>query len=151
MHIDLFYYTDKAYDGSRWCVVFTDDYSRRHFVGFYEDKDDLFIRFQEFYALMDSSFGKLGKVRLDNELPSYGRFQRFCGNKGIAIEASAPYMHQQNGVAERANAIILTVARCLRIDAHLLDKLWSECVRAAVYIIDQLPKLLIGGRSAFKA
>src|SRR4051794_32941623 len=46
----------------------------------------------------------------------------------------APYTPKQNGMAERANCIIIEMARTLVSEANLDFKYWGEAVCTAIYL-----------------
>jgi transposase InsO family protein len=98
-------------------------------------KDECFIRFNEFKALVETqSEHKIKAFRSDNggEFMSKA-FLKFLVDPGIAKKTSTPYRPQQNGVAEHANLTIVEMARSM-IHAQKLDKLfWAEAVVNAVY------------------
>ena len=50
----------------------------------------------------------------------------------------APYMPQQNGVVERRNRTVVTMARSLLKDMNMPGNLWGEPVRHAVYLLNRV-------------
>jgi len=44
---------------------------------------------------------------------------KFCQRNGIIHETTLPYLSQQNGIAERAIAIIFEMVRCMLHSASL--------------------------------
>ncbi|BBN67220.1 transposable element gene [Prunus dulcis] len=60
-------------------------------------------------------------------------FSKFCCEKGIKHEFSAPITPQQNGVAERKNRVLLDMARVLLKSANLTDHFWAEAISTACY------------------
>lgn len=57
---------------------------------------------------------------------------------GIRHETSAPYVHQQNGMAERSIRTINDHARTLRLAAKLPYCLWDEMANTAVYLLNRV-------------
>ena len=91
--------------GSRYFLLFTDDYSRMSWVYFLENKSEAFDRFRKFKALVERRSGLLIKtLRTDRggEFISID-FNVFCEENRICRELTAPYTPEQNGVAERKN------------------------------------------------
>jgi transposase InsO family protein len=77
-------------------VTFIDDYSRRTWIFFMKTKDEIFIRFREFKALVENQTGKKIKVlRLDNggEYTS-NDFRDFFKEAGIKRELIVPFNPQ---------------------------------------------------------
>ena len=50
-----------------------------------------------------------------------------------------PGTPQQNGVAERRNRTLLDMVRCMLSHSSLLDFLWGDTIKTAVYILNQVP------------
>jgi hypothetical protein len=59
---------------------------------------------------------------------------------GITIEPSPSNTQDLNGTAERTGGIIIAVARCMWLQASLPHTLWSEVIKAAVYLHNRTPK-----------
>lgn len=74
-------------------------------------------------------------LRSDNggEYVKYN-FQKYLKENGICHQTTDPYSPQQNGVAERANRMIMEKVRCMLQDAGLDKQYWAEAVNTAVYI-----------------
>ena len=62
------------------------------------------------------------------------KWAEFCAAEGITHEFTAPYTHQQVGVAERGHRTILERARCMLKDAGLPGEFWVEAVSTACYL-----------------
>jgi transposase InsO family protein len=109
--------------GAKYFVTFIDDFSRKVWLYVLKTKDECFIRFKEFKTLVKTqSEHKIKAFRSDNggEFMSKA-FMKFLVDHDIAKETSTPYRPQQNGVAERANRIIVEMVRNM-IHAQKLDK-----------------------------
>ena len=79
--------------GSRYFLLFTDDYSRMSWVYFLENKSEAFERFKKFKALVERKSGLLIKtLRIDRggEFVSID-FNAFCEENGICRELTTPY------------------------------------------------------------
>ncbi|XP_052724120.1 uncharacterized protein LOC128193958 [Vigna angularis] len=64
---------------------------------------------------------------------------KFCTDKGIVHEVTAPYTPQHNGLAERRNRMILDMTRCMLKAKKLSHCLWGEVVSTAVYLLNRSP------------
>jgi transposase InsO family protein len=87
--------------GYVYYVSFIDDYSRKTWIFFLKNKDEVFSKFKEFKALVENlSERKIKVLRFDNggEFTS-GEFKEFCREAEIKRELSTPYSPQRNGVA----------------------------------------------------
>ena len=58
----------------------------------------------------------------------------YCKAHGITYEKTIPDSPPQNGVAERTNLTVATMARAMLIDANLSDYFWLFATQAAVHI-----------------
>ena len=77
------------------------------------------------------------------------RLSTFLKTKGIVHEVTPPYSHESNGVAERFNRTIMTMARAMLVG---LDKrLWAEAVHTAVYIKNRLPHSRLKDQTPYEA
>jgi len=59
---------------------------------------------------------------------------KFCQRNGIIHETTLPYLSQQNGIAERAIAIIFEMVRCMLHSASLSLRYWREAFLYATHI-----------------
>ncbi|KAI3776037.1 hypothetical protein L1987_45797 [Smallanthus sonchifolius] len=62
----------------------------------------------------------------------------FCLQKGIHHEFSAPYVPQQNGVAERKNRTLVETARTMLADSKLLVTFLAEAVNTACHVLNRV-------------
>lgn len=83
---------------------------------------------------------KISIIRLDNAKEFIaGDFKAYCDSEGILLEVIVPDASPQNGVAERSNALLASMARAMLIDANMKDWFWPLAVQAATHIINRLP------------
>ena len=99
--------SSNSLSGYAYYVSFIDDFSRKTWIYFMKNKDEVFSKFKEFKALIKNhTEKKIKTIRSDNggEFTS-NEFKELCKEAGIKRELSTPYNPQQNGVAERKNRI----------------------------------------------
>jgi len=99
-------------------MTFTDDFSRKTWIYFLKKKDEAFMWFCTFKALVENMTGKKIKIlRTDNgtEYES-NEFKDFCREAGIKRETTTAYTPEQNGVAERKNRTIVEAAHAMLCD-----------------------------------
>ena len=106
IHSDV-YGPINSLSGYAYYVSFIDDFSRKTWIYFMKNKDEVFSKFKEFKALIKNhTEKKIKTIRSDNggEFTS-NEFKELCKEAGIKREFSTPYNPQQNGVVERKNRI----------------------------------------------
>lgn len=141
-----------AWDGSKYFVTFTDDFSRATMVYCIERKSDVLDRFKEFVAAAEALHGsKVAKLKADNggEYISH-EFKNFCRIKGIQLNYTVPYNPQMNSVSERLNRTLVERARTMLLAANIEWKFWSEAVLVACYLKNRSPTRAVGKQFADK-
>ena len=90
-----------------------DDYSRYTWVFFLHDKSEVASCFKKFVKRAQNEFEmKLKKIRSDNGKEfDNTNIEAYCDEVGIKHEVSATYTPQQNGVVERKNQTLITLAK----------------------------------------
>jgi transposase InsO family protein len=106
LHMDLF--DPIAYisiDGSKYCLVIVDDYSRFTLVFFLQEKSQTQETLKEFLRRAQNEFRLwIKKIRSNNGTEfKNSQIEGFLEEEGIKHEFSSPYTPQQNGVVERKN------------------------------------------------
>ena len=69
---------------------------------------------------------------------------------GIKTHTSVPYMHQQNGCAERLNWMLMEKAQALRLDACLPQNWWEFAVEHVVHLYNRTPVRCLAWCTPFK-
>jgi transposase InsO family protein len=116
LHKDLF--GPIAYisiDGSKYCLVIVDDYSRFTWVFFLQEKSQTQETLKRFLRRAQNEFGlRIKKIRSDNGTEfKNSQIEGFLEEEGIKHGFSYPYTPQQNGVAERKNRTLLDMAKTM--------------------------------------
>lgn len=122
-------------------ISFVDDFSRKVWVYFLKSKNEAFVKFEEWLALVENQSGRnLKALRTDNGLEYCNKtFDDYCKKKGIIRHKTCPYTPQQNGVAERLNRTILEKVRSLLSETGLGEEFWAEASSTVVYMINRTP------------
>jgi len=141
-----------SYGGARYFLTFIDDMSRYSFVYTIKSKEEVFERFKEFKAMVETQTSlKIKAIRSDNGTEFVNRtFDKFLKECGITRQLSVPYTPQQNGVAERFNRTIEEMARCMLQEAEVNEPLWAEAVKTAVYIRNRCPSKSLNDTTPFE-
>ena len=61
------------------------------------------------------------------------KIEEWCDEEGIKHEFSATYTPQQNGVVERKNKTLITLARAMLDDYGTSEKFWAEAINTACH------------------
>lgn len=125
-------------------LLFTDDYSRHRWVACLSNKGQAFIAIQRFFSAVTAQHqAVIAELHMDNGLEFGGnQLNDFLSTYGCRAVKSAPYHHEQNGIAERSIGVITQKARAMLLDAHLPKQLWPEAIVAAVYIANRSPTMV---------
>ena len=130
---------------------------RYTWVHLLEDKTEVAHVFSKFAKRAQNEFDTtLVRMRSDNG----GEFdntniEAYCDEVGIKHEFSATYTPQQNGVVERKNRTLITLARSMLDEYGTSEKFWAKAINTACYasnrlyphrLLDKTPYELLNGR-----
>jgi transposase InsO family protein len=140
-------------NGSKYYIVFIDDYTRMCWIYFMKFKSEVAHIFWKFKAWIETqSKCKLQVIRSDNGTEyTCEQFNKFCEDAGIEHQLTAPYSPQQDGTAERKNRTIMEMARCLLHEKELPKKFWAEAANTAVFLLNRLPTKALQKKTPFEA
>lgn len=130
-----------SFGGSRYILLFIDDYTRKTHVYFLKNKSQTFDKFREYKAEVENETNKTIKCLRSDGGGEYcnKKFTLFLKSAGIKHQQTVPYTPEQNGVAERANRTIIEKGRALLSEADLNKKYWAEAVSTVVYLKNRSP------------
>lgn len=60
--------------------------------------------------------------------------KELCDQRGITIKYAAPYLHEENGLAERGWKTLATTKDSLLIDSGLPNDFWAEAMENSNYL-----------------
>ena len=89
--------SSSSLSGYVYYVSFIDEFSRKAWIYFMKNKDEVFSKFKEFKALIENYTEKKIKIFLsdnDREFTS-NKFKELCRDSGIKRELTTPYNPQQ--------------------------------------------------------
>nr|GEV46704.1 retrovirus-related Pol polyprotein from transposon TNT 1-94 [Tanacetum cinerariifolium] len=111
-------------------MLFIDDYSRKTWVYFLNEKSQAFEAFKKFKPIVEKEKGlKIKSMRSDRGGEFLSKeFKIFCEDNGIRRFLTAPYSPQQNGVVERKNRTILNMVRSMLKSKKMPKEFWDEAV-----------------------
>jgi len=133
--------TPESHSKKRYVITFIDDYSRKMWSYFLQEKSEAFDAFKRFKSLVEKASGdKILCLCTDRggEFTS-SEFNEYCSTHGITRQLIAAYSPQQNGVAERRNRTLMNMVRCMLIARDVPKQYWPEAVNLATHILNRCP------------
>ena len=114
-----------------------------------KNKDEVFIKFKEFKALIENHTEKKIKIFLSENGREFtsNEFKKLCKDSGIKRDLTTPYNPQQNGVTERKNRMIMEAARTMLHDQDLPMHLCAETARTTVYVQNRTPHIVLKNKT----
>ena len=102
--------------GKSYLITFIDDFLRKTWIYFLQEKSEAFTAFKFFKARVENEAGKNIKTLHIDRGGEYcsNIFENFCVEHGLRRELTIAYTSQQNGASERKNRTILNMVRSLR-------------------------------------
>jgi transposase InsO family protein len=109
-------------------------------VFFLHDKTKVVACFKQFAKRAQNEFKvKLKKIRSDNVKEfDNTNIEAYCDEVGIKHEVSVTYTPQQNGVVERKNRTLITLARTMLDEYNTPEALWAEAMNITCYASNRL-------------
>lgn len=125
--------------GSRYFVLFKDDYSHYRTIFFIKAKSEVKHIVDKYLksVKMDTNFD-VKVMRSDNGTEFVNvDVSKILEEKGIRHQRTVPYSPEQNGSAEREMRTIVEAARTMIHAKNLPIKLWAEATNTAVYLLNR--------------
>ena len=116
--------------GSRYFVVFIDDYSRYSWIFPMKSHSEILPIYNNFSKIVETQFSKLIKTFHSDNALKYTQyvFQALLHSYGTVHHLTCPGTSQQNGRAERKLRHILDTIRALLLSAKVSAPFWGEAV-----------------------
>jgi transposase InsO family protein len=143
---------NESLNGSKYFLLFVDDYSRYCWVYFLKSKSDVFAEFVKFKAAVELQTGNRLKILRSNNEGEYTsrQFEAYLVKEGIKHQLTVPYTPQQNGVSERRNRILMEMARCLLYEKKMPLKFWAEAVNTTSYLLNRMTTKVLGDKTPYE-
>ncbi|EGU71915.1 hypothetical protein FOXB_17576, partial [Fusarium oxysporum f. sp. conglutinans Fo5176] len=133
-------FPDTAYDGSRYWVVFVDDFTRMGWAYAVKEKSEFTRRFKHLLDTYERPERRCHYLHVDQGGENRSdQLCTLCDNKGITIYYTATDQHEQNGIAEAFNRVLQEMVTPTLERSNLPRKLWPYILYAAVYIRNRSP------------
>ena len=142
VHADLWGpHNPPSQSGSTYAAILMCEHTRKTWTLYLRGKDDFADAFQAWLPRVGAESGCSMKVlRVDGggEFIST-KFRSFCEEKVIPIKYAAPYVHEENGLAERGWRTIVTMKDSMLFDSRLPNGFWADAMETANYLRNKLP------------
>lgn len=128
-----------SFGGSKYFVLFKDDYSNYRTVYFIQKKSEVAQLVEKYVRNVKSSTSyTVAAIRTDNGLEYINNYVKtFTDNHGIQHQRTVPHTPEQNGRAERDMRTVVEAARSMIHSKNLSLKYWAEAVNTAVYVLNR--------------
>lgn len=143
---------ERSIGGSRYFVLFKDDYSHYRTIFFIKEKSEVKRVLDRYLksVKMNTNF-EVKVMRSDNGTEFVNvDVTKILEENGIRHQRTVPYSPEQNGSAEREMRTIVEAARTMIHAKNLPIKLWAEATNTAVYILNRTGSSSIAGVSPFE-
>lgn len=149
VHVDLGEMNELSVGGSKYFLIFKDDYSHFRTIYFLEQKSEAIEKLNIFLNLVENQFNRKVKIlKSDNRTEIKNtRSRDIFESLGILHQRSASYTPEQNGRIEREMSTIEKAARAEIYAENLNPKLWAEAMNYSVFTINQTGTSSIKGKS----
>lgn len=151
IHMDTYSPLYATTGGNKYLVMYTDAFSNftAGFLQKTKSADETLQNFTTFKREIENFTGKrIRTLHGDNGTEFINRkFEDFCVESGIRRTDSTPYVHEQNGIAERKNRTISGMAIAMINEADVNISWWGEAFLTAIYVVNRLPVARLEGRT----
>ena len=153
IHIDICGPLPGSLGGNRYFLIVVDEHTHHHWVEFLRKKSDAFPRLQRWKLQAERETELKLKCLKSDGGKEFGSnaFKEWLAADGVVHEMSAPYEHEQNGVAERAIQNVSQRAMCQLFRANMPVGFWLHAVKTAVYLVNRSPTSTLRDKTPFEA
>ena len=125
--------------GKSYIGLLLNKYTWKSWILLLRSKDEFFNTFKLWLPRAETCGSRLDCLRTDGggEFISTA-FQSFCQERGINIGYAVPYIHEENGIAERCWRTLTQMKDSLLIDSGLPTQFWAEAMDTANYLQNRL-------------
>lgn len=130
----------ESLSGAFYHIVFKDEASAYRKVYFLKSKTEVLSKIKLFVAEQFAETGTRMKVLMTDNGSEYVNelTTNFLTSKGIKHIKSAPYVPEQNGLAERDQRSLAGLARSMLLGRDMPKRLWAEATATAAYVLNRV-------------
>ena len=128
-------------NGSKYFVTYTDSYSRYRWTYLLTTKAEQCQIFIQLCNQLQRLTDRKIKILLSDNGGEYlsNRLQTYLADQGIQHQTTVPHCSAQNGIAERANGVLMDMARAMLAHAGLPPTFWGAAILYATDITNCMP------------
>ncbi len=126
--------------GNIYAAILMCEHSRKTWILYLRTKDEFVDAFKIWLLRVETESNcNMGAVRADRggEFVSI-KLRDFCNERGIQIRYATPYLHEENGLAERGWKTLVTIKDALLIGNELPIDFWAKAMETANYLRNRL-------------
>ena len=153
VHIDLCGPIPISIGGNKYFLLIIDEHTHYYWVEFLSKKSDAFACLKKWKAEAEcDADSKLKYLKSDGGKEFRSKeFTDWLMSGGIVHEMSAPYEHEQNGLAERGIQNVSQCAMCQLFSANMSQGFWPYVVENAIYLINHSLTTTLKNKTPFEA
>jgi hypothetical protein len=153
VHIDLCGPLPNSLGGNRYFLIIIDEHTHYLWVEIISKKSESFSRLKRWKLEVEREANlKLQYLKSDGGKEfSSKEFKEWLTSEGVVHEISAPYEHEQNGLAERCIQNVSQRAMCQLFSANMSQGFWPYAVETAAYLINRSPTTTLDNKTPYKA
>jgi transposase InsO family protein len=152
VHCDLHDTGVRSRSGYRYWQVFVDDCTRFKASMRLKKKSEAFRAFQVFKAYAENKFGRKMKIFRHDKGGEFmsKEFLKFLEDCGITLQFTVRNRPQQNGVAERANRVIVEGIITMLEESGLSKVFWDEALAAFIHVANMVPTSSVPDKTPYE-
>jgi hypothetical protein len=137
--------------GCSYIMNIIDDFSGYHWTRLLKAKSDAARELRKWLLVAENqSRERLCYLVTDNGELCSGDMARWCAERGITHQLTAPYTSAQNGHVERLHCTLMNKAHTMRLSCSAPLNLWDEFILTASYLSTLTVSKALDGRSPFE-
>ena len=117
--------------GKNYVALLLNEFTRKSWIILRRSKDEIFDTFKLWLPRVKACKGGGEFINI--------ALQSFCEEQRIKIGYAAPYMHDDNGIAEQYWRTLALIKNSLLIDSKLSNQFWAKVMDTANYLQNRLP------------
>ncbi|KRY45203.1 Retrovirus-related Pol polyprotein from transposon TNT 1-94, partial [Trichinella britovi] len=134
--------------GSKYFLIFKDDFSRYRRDFFLKRKDDVAQCLETFLDESRTAGNTVVRILSNGGLEfNNAHVKDILQRRRVAMRTAMPYKPEHNGVAERENRILVETGRSILHSKDLPFSLWAEAVNTACNVLNRIGPTTVKGKS----